>query len=177
VALQIAVLTFMVPLGLGQAVTVRVGRALGRNDSAAIRRAGWTAWVLGVGFMAVMALFIWLFPRPLIMLFLEPEAANQRVIALAVSFLTVAAAFQIVDGAQVVAAGMLRGLHDTRVPMLFALVGYWVVGIGVGVWLAFWQGWKGVGIWTGLAAGLAFVAALMIARWRMRQRLGLAPAD
>jgi MATE family multidrug resistance protein len=177
VALQIAVLTFMVPLGLGQAVTVRVGRALGRNDTAAISRAGWTAWLLGVGFMAVMALFIWMFPDELIGLFLKPDPANERVIALAVYFLTVAAAFQIFDGAQVVAAGMLRGLHDTRMPMLFALVGYWVVGIGVGVWLAFGRGWHGVGIWTGLAAGLAFVAALMIARWTMRQRLGLAPAD
>jgi MATE family multidrug resistance protein len=177
VALQIAVLTFMVPLGLGQAVTVRVGRALGREDTAAISRAGWTAWVLGVGFMAVMALFIWMFRDELIGLFLERDAANERVIGLAVSFLAVAAAFQIFDGAQVVAAGMLRGLHDTRVPMLFALLGYWVVGIGVGVWLAFGRDWQGVGIWTGLAAGLAFVAALMIARWTMRRRLGLAPSD
>jgi MATE family multidrug resistance protein len=177
VALQIAVLTFMVPLGLGQAVTVRVGRALGREDTAAISRAGWTAWVLGVGFMAVMALFIWMFRDELIGLFLERDAANERVIGLAVSFLAVAAAFQIFDGAQVVAAGMLRGLHDTRVPMLFALLGYWVVGIGVGVWLAFGRDWRGVGIWTGLAAGLAFVAALMIARWTMRRRLGLAPSD
>jgi MATE family multidrug resistance protein len=167
----------MVPLGLGQAVTVRVGRALGREDTAAISRAGWTAWVLGVGFMAVMALFIWMFPDELIGLFLERDAANERVIGLAVSFLAVAAAFQIFDGAQVVAAGMLRGLHDTRVPMLFALLGYWVVGIGVGVWLAFGRDWQGVGIWTGLAAGLAFVAALMIARWTMRRRLGLAPSD
>jgi MATE family multidrug resistance protein len=177
VALQIAVLTFMVPLGLGQAATVRVGRALGRNDAAGIRRAGWTAWVLGVGFMALMALFIWMFPRELVMLFLEPEPGNARVIGLAVSFLAVAAAFQIFDGAQVVAAGMLRGLHDTRVPMLFALAGYWVVGIGVGVWLAFGRDWQGVGIWSGLAAGLAFVSALMIVRWTMRSRLGLAPAD
>ena len=94
-------------------------------------------------------------------------------IGLAVSFLAVAAAFQIVDGAQVVGAGMLRGLHDTRVPMLFALVGYWGIGIGVGVWLAFERGWQGVGIWTGLAVGLGLVAVLMIARWIMRARLGL----
>ena len=78
------------------------------------------------------------------------------------SFLGVAAIFQIVDGAQVVGAGILRGLHDTRVPMIFTFIGYWLVGIGVGVWLAFRAGWDGVGIWTGLALGLAIVAVLML---------------
>ena len=175
VALQIAALSFMVPLGLGQAATVRVGRAVGRNDPDGIARAGWTAWCLGVGFMAVMALLLWIIPRELIALFLADVPANARVIKLGVSFLAVAAAFQIVDGAQVVGAGMLRGLHDTRVPMLFALFGYWVVGLGVGVWLAFFRGWHGVGIWAGLASGLGVVAVLMIARWMMRVRLGLAP--
>jgi MATE family multidrug resistance protein len=87
----------------------------------------------------------------------------------------VAAIFQIVDGAQVVGAGMLRGLHDTRVPMLFAFCGYWVIGIGVGVWLAFDRGWAGVGIWTGLAVGLAVVAVLMLDRWRRRAAIGLVP--
>jgi MATE family multidrug resistance protein len=176
VALQIAAISFMVPLGLGQAATVRVGRALGRKDRAGIARAGWTAWVLAVGFMAAMALLIWMFPRDLMTLFLDDTPANARVIELGVAFLAVAAAFQIVDGAQVVGAGMLRGLHDTRVPMLFALFGYWAVGLGVGVWLAFGAGWQGVGIWTGLATGLAVVAALMIARWMRRERLGLSPA-
>ncbi len=176
VALQIAAISFMVPLGLGQAATVRVGRALGRKDPAGIARAGWTAWVLAVAFMAAMALLIWLFPRELMMLFLDDTTANARVIELGVAFLALAAAFQIVDGAQVVGAGMLRGLHDTRVPMLFALFGYWAVGLGVGVWLAFGVGWQGVGIWTGLASGLLVVAALMIARWMMRDRLGLSPS-
>jgi MATE family multidrug resistance protein len=175
IALQIAALSFMVPLGLGQAATVRVGRAVGRNDREGIARAGWTAWMLGVGFMAAMALIMWIIPRDLITLFLEDVPANARVIELGVSFLAVAAAFQIVDGAQVVAAGMLRGLHDTRVPMLFALFGYWVVGIGVGVALAFYAGWEGVGIWTGLATGLGVVAVLMLVRWTMRQRLRLTP--
>jgi len=175
VALQIAAVSFMVPLGLGQAATVRVGRAVGRNDPDGIARAGWTAWILGVGFMAAMALVLWSIPRELMTLFLADEPANARVINLGVSFLAVAAAFQIVDGAQVVGAGMLRGLHDTQRPMLFALFGYWVVGLGVGVWLAFRSGWQGVGIWTGLATGLGVVAVLMIARWMMRVRLGLAP--
>jgi multidrug resistance protein, MATE family len=105
--------------------------------------------------------------------FLIDSPANAPVIALAVSFLGVAAIFQIVDGAQVVGAGILRGLHDTRVPMIFTFVGYWLVGIGVGVWLAFSRGWGGVGIWTGLALGLAIVAVLMVARWARRERIGL----
>jgi MATE family multidrug resistance protein len=173
VALQLAALTFMVPLGLGQAATVRVGLAVGRRDEAGITRAGWTAWVIGVGFMGTMALVIWSFPRELITLFLKDVPANALVIGLAVSFLRVAAAFQLVDGAQVIGAGMLRGLHDTRWPLLFALVGYWVVGLGIGSWLAFARDWKGVGIWVGLASGLAAVAALMLARWIMRNALGL----
>jgi MATE family multidrug resistance protein len=173
IALQLAALTFMVPLGLGQAATVRVGLALGRADPAGISRAGWTAWVAGVGFMGVMAFIMWSFPRGLVTLFLTDVPRNALVIALAVSFLKVAAAFQLADGAQVIGAGMLRGLHDTRWPLLFALVGYWVVGLGIGVWLAFGRDWRGVGIWVGLASGLAAVAALMLLRWIMRNRLGL----
>ena len=170
IALQIAALTFMVPLGLSQAATVRVGRAFGRRDAEAITRAGWTAFALGVAFMTVMALAMWIFPRDLILLFLD-ESGNRRVIALAVSFVTIAAAFQIFDGAQVVAAGMLRGLHDTRVPMLIAVFGYWGVGIGVGTGLAFGAGWRGVGVWAGLASGLGLVAVLLIWRWTRRDRL------
>lgn len=173
VALQLAALTFMVPLGLGQAATVRVGLAVGRHDPTAIARAGWTSWVMGVGFMGAMALVMWSIPRPLVTLFLTDVPANAVVISLAVSFLKVAAAFQLVDGAQVIGAGMLRGLHDTRWPLLFALVGYWVVGLGIGTWLAFGADWKGLGIWVGLATGLASVAALMLGRWVMRDRLGL----
>jgi multidrug resistance protein, MATE family len=173
VALQLAALTFMVPLGLGQAATVRVGVALGRGDEAGVKRAGWTSWVVGVAFMGTMALVMWSIPRPLVTLFLADVPQNAITIALAVSFIRVAAAFQLVDGAQVIGAGMLRGLHDTRWPLLFALVGYWVVGLGIGSWLAFAADWKGLGIWIGLASGLASVAALMLARWLMRDRLGL----
>jgi MATE family multidrug resistance protein len=173
VALQIAALTFMVPLGLGQAVTVRVGLALGRRDQAGITRAGWTAWVIGVSFMATMALVMWSIPRRLVTLFLTDVPANGVTIALAVSFLKVAGAFQLFDGAQVIGAGMLRGLHDTRWPLIFALVGYWGIGLGIGSWLAFSRDWHGVGIWTGLASGLAAVAALMLGRWLLRERIGL----
>ena len=174
IAIQIAALTFMVPLGIAQAVTVRVGLACGRGDADGVARAGWTSFVLGVGFMGLMALLMLAAPRALIGLFLdEANAANGPVIALAVSYLGIAALFQIFDGAQAVGAGMLRGLHDTNVPMVYAAFGYWVVGLGTGVALGFGLGWQGVGVWTGLAVGLAVVAALILARWSMRERLGL----
>lgn len=176
VALQIASLTFMVPMGLAQAVTVRVGIGQGRADAQHIRRAGWTGFVMGTAFMALMALSLLLFPEQLVGLFIDrANPANAQVAALAVSFLMVAALFQVADGAQVIGQGMLRGLHDTFVPMLFALFGYWAIGIGVGAWLAFGLGWGGVGIWTGLATGLSLVALLMLWRWTRRGRIGLLP--
>ncbi len=176
IALQLAALTFMVPMGLGQAATVRVGIQYGRKNHAGIMRAGWVSFLLGTSFMAAMALVFVLAPDVLISLFIDASApGNAEVAALAVSFLAIAAIFQIVDGAQVVGAGMLRGLHDTTMPMLFALMGYWFIGIGVGAGLAFWQDWEGIGIWTGLAGGLAVVAVLMLARWMMRAKLGLLP--
>jgi MATE family multidrug resistance protein len=176
IALQIAATTFMVPLALGQAATVRVGLAFGRRDERAVGLAGWTAFGLSTAFMTVMAALMYAFPRDLITLFLDDAPANASVIGLGVSFLMVAALFQVVDGAQVVGAGMLRGLHDTRVPMIFALIGYWAIGLGVGVALAFFMEWRGIGIWVGLAAGLGVVAALMLWRWSRRDRLGLLPA-
>lgn len=176
IALQLASLTFMVPMGLGQAATVRVGIQYGRKDHAGITRAGWVSFALGTSFMAAMAMVFVLAPDFLIAIFIDANApGNDKVAALAVSFLAIAAIFQIVDGAQVVGAGMLRGLHDTTVPMVFALMGYWFIGIGVGAGLAFWQGWEGIGVWTGLASGLGIVAVLMLARWMMRERIGLLP--
>ena len=176
IAIQIASITFMVPLGISQAATVRVGFAYGAADRAGIARAGWTALVLGTGFMAVMATVLLFFPRLLIGIFLDiGDARNAMVVALAVRFLGVAALFQIVDGAQSVGAGALRGLQDTRWPMLFAAFGYWVVGLGVGTALAFPLGLKGFGVWIGLASGLAAVAVLMVWRWIWRERLGLVP--
>jgi multidrug resistance protein, MATE family len=176
IAIQVASMTFMVPMGIGQAATVRVGLGFGRRDPDAIRRAGWTAYGLGVGFMTAMAVVIWLIPGALAEIFLDPEyAGNAEVLKLAVSFLLVAAVFQIVDGAQVVGTGMLRGLQDTTWPMLFAAFGYWVIGIGVGCWLAFNRDMGGVGIWLGLALGLGIVAGLVLVRWISRDRLGLLP--
>lgn len=174
IAIQVAALSFMVPMGFAQAVTVRVGLAYGRRDREGIARAGWTALIMGVGFMATMGLLIISWPHALISLFLDPSnPANGPVITLAVSFLGIAALFQVFDGAQAVGAGMLRGLHDTTVPMIYAALGYWLIGLGVGVGLGFGLGWKGVGIWAGLAAGLAVVAILMIGRWLRREKLGL----
>ena len=174
VALQIAAFTFMVPLGLGQAVTVRVGLAYGRRDADGVARAGWTAFALGVSFMAAMALVMLAMPHRLVGLFLDhSDPANAEVIGLAVSFLFIAALFQIFDGAQAVTAGMLRGLHDTKVPMVIAAFGYWVVALAAAVGLAFGLGWGGVGIWIGLATGLGVVAVLMLIRWLKRERLGL----
>jgi MATE family multidrug resistance protein len=174
IAIQLASLTFMVPLGLGQAVAVRVGRAYGAQDREAVRRAGWTAFWLAVVFMATMSIMMILLPRVLISAFLDTtDPGNAGVIDLATSFLIFAALFQIADGAQAVGSGMLRGLHDARTPMLFALLGYWGIGLPLGVLLAFPFGLGGVGIWIGLSTGLAVVACLMIQRWVRREALGL----
>lgn len=172
IALQIASVAFMVPMGLGQAATVRVGLAFGRRKADEIARAGWTALAMGVGFMALTALLMISAPRLLISAFIDIDAPdNIEVAATAVVFLAFAALFQIVDGAQAVASGMLRGLHDTTVPMIFAAIGYWGVGLPLGVWLAFPGGMEGVGIWIGLSSGLAVVAVLLIGRWLARDRI------
>lgn len=172
IAMQIASITFMVPLGLGQVATIRVGLAAGRGDYPAIHKAGWTAYGLGVGFMGAMALTMFLAPTILIGFFLDLNTpGNRAVIDLAVRFLAFAAIFQIADGAQTVGAGMLRGLHDTRVPMLLAAIGYWVLGVPIGAFLAFVVGLKGVGVWMGLATGLTTVAILLTLRWMRRLRM------
>ncbi len=174
IALQIASVSFMVPLGIGQAVTVRVGLAFGAGDSEAVSRAGWTAYVMGVSFMALAALFFVLFPTLLIGIFIDlSDPASAVVVGHAVSFLVFAAMFQIVDGAQAVSAGMLRGLQDTNVPMLYAAIGYWGIGLPLGYLLAFRFGFGGEGIWIGLVAGLAAVAVLLLYRWLKRDALAL----
>lgn len=174
IAIQISAMAFMVPMGLAQAATVRVGFWQGRGDARAVARAGWLSLAIALGFSVLAAAVLIGAPRLLIGVFLDlDDPANALVARLAVSFLAVAALFQIVDGAQAVGAGVLRGLHDTRIPMLYAGVGYWVIGIGVGTVLAFPLGMRGIGIWLGLASGLAAVAVLMVLRWVRRDRLGL----
>ena len=138
IALQIAAITFMVPLGISQATTIRVGLAFGARDRRWVSRAGSASLALAMGFMALAALVIWAIPRDLAGLFIDPtNPANAPVLDLAVKFLFIAAIFQLADGAQVVGAAMLRGLQDTRVPMLYAAFGYWAVGLGGGAFLAF----------------------------------------
>jgi MATE family multidrug resistance protein len=177
VALNIAAVAFQLPLGIGQATTIRVGMAYGARDIGWIARAGNAGIALGIGVMAVTAFALWAAPRPFIGAYLDLAAPeNARVIALAMQYLVVAAMFQLIDGAQVVSAAVLRGLQDTRVPMLIALFGYWAVGFGTSILLGFGLGLEGVGIWLGLAAGLLVVSVLLLWRWRRRAALGLLPA-
>ena len=160
IAIQIASITFMVPLGLNQAVTVRVGLAYGAGDPAGVSRAGWTAYGLGISFMALMALVMVAWPELLISGFIDiDDPANAAVLGLAVTFLAFAALFQIADGAQAVASGMLRGLHDTRVPMFLRgnrLLGHRPAARRRACLSA---RLRGSGIWTGLFSGLAVVRA------------------
>lgn len=177
VALNIAAIAFQLPFGLAQAATIRVGMAFGARDQAWIALAGRVALTVGIGVMVFTAALIWAFPRLFVSAYLEVDAPrNAEVVGLAIQFLALAALFQLADGAQAVAAGVLRGLQDTRVPMLIALFGFWAVGFGTSALLAFGLGWGGVGVWWGLVAGLAVAAVLLLWRWRARGRLGLLPA-
>jgi multidrug resistance protein, MATE family len=171
IALQCAAVTFMVPLGLGQAATVRVGLAVGAGDRPGVLRAGVAALVIGGAFMTAMAVLMWTAPAAIIGLFIDAsDPANAHVLQVAVSFLGIAALFQIFDGGQVIGAGALRGLKDTRWPMIFAALAYWGVGMSTAVGLAFAAGLAGLGIWIGLALALAVAALLMIGRFVILQR-------
>jgi multidrug resistance protein, MATE family len=170
---QIASMAFMVPLGVSQAATVRVGHAYGARNALGVSRAGWTALAICLAFMVFTASTMLLFPKVLMSLFIDISAPkNAEILERAQSFLIVAALFQIFDGSQVVAAGMLRGVQDARLPMLIALFGYWGIGLPVGAALAFLTPLAGVGLWIGLACGLACVAILLILRWRLREQAG-----
>ncbi|WP_200938002.1 MATE family efflux transporter [Sphingopyxis sp. Root1497] len=177
IALQVAALAFQIPFGVAQAATIRVGLAYGAGDHRGISYAGTAAMILGIGFMGVTALTMWLFPSLVLSIYVDVDAAkNAALVGFAMQFLVVAAAFQLFDGAQAVAAGALRGLQDTRTPMIIAICGYWIGGYGTAIYLGFWTPWAGVGVWIGLAVGLVLVAGLLLLRWRMRARLGLLPA-
>jgi multidrug resistance protein, MATE family len=166
IALQVAATTFMVPMGIAQAATARVGLFVGAGEPAAAARAGWVAVGLAAGFMGMMAALLVAGAGPIAWAFLDaadPQAAEAA--ALGAVLLTIAGIFQLADGVQAVAAGALRGLKDTQVPMLLAALGYWGLGMPIGLLLAARAGQGPPGIWVGLAAGLAAVALLMLRRW------------
>ncbi len=174
VALTIASLAFMVPLGLSQATTVRVGIALGEKNKDGIGKAGGAALAMTVGFMSFTAILFFAFPHQIVGLFLNSGMAeNQAPLMLAASFLIVAGLFQLFDGTQVTMAAALRGMSDTNMPLIIALVGYWLVGFPVAWWLGMHTPLRGTGVWFGLMAGLGAVAIVLTIRWMMRERLGL----
>ena len=176
IALQVAALAFQIPFGVAQAATIRVGLAYGARDHRGIAHAGTASLALGIGFMAFTALLMWLFPSLVLSIYVDVDATrNAALVGFAMQFLVVAAAFQLFDGAQAVAAGVLRGLQDTRTPMIIAICGYWIAGYGTAIYLGFWTPLAGVGVWIGLAVGLVVVSAVLLLRWRMRGRLGLLP--
>lgn len=168
IALQWASLTFMVHLGLSNAATVRVGRAIGRKDLLGLKRGGVmvTAMSLGFGFIIVAVFLVW--PEALIGVFLDSsDEARDQIIFVGVGLLTMAALFQIADGVQVIALGMLRGAQDTRMPMIYAGISYWLVGIPASYVIGISWGYGAAGIWMGLVLGLSVAAVLLTVRfWR-----------
>ncbi|WP_062228951.1 MATE family efflux transporter [Aureimonas frigidaquae] len=173
IALQLSGTAFMVPLGLAGAATIRVGRAYGARNAAAISRAARACLGVGVGFACSAALLFWAAPHALVGLYLDPgDPQSLQVLAYAVPFLAVAAAFQLVDTIQVLSSGVLRGLKDTRLPMIIAIFSYWCIGMPTSYVLAFPLGWGGLGVWIGLAFGLATSAVLMTARFLRREARG-----
>jgi MATE family multidrug resistance protein len=169
VALNFAGLTFMVPLGIGQAATARVAFELGAGRQAAARRAGHVALALGIAFMSATAAFMGCFPGLIVAIYVDvADGANRALVEIALRLVAIAAAFQVFDGLQTIAAGILRGYKDTRTPMLLAAIGYWAVGFVVGWVLAFPVGLGATGLWLGLALGLVVVAILLTARFQRR---------
>ncbi|MEO0650040.1 MAG: MATE family efflux transporter [Planctomycetota bacterium] len=162
IAINVASLSFMVPLGISAAAAVRVGRNVGRGDSDAVRRSAAVSMVLGVGAMACSALLFVTIPMSITSLY----TGDAAVFGLAAVLLPLAGAFQLFDGAQVVALGCLRGVGDTFVPMLINLFGYWGVGLPVGYWLTYRMEIGATGPWWGLVAGLAAVAIVLALRTR-----------
>ncbi|MEM6373853.1 MAG: MATE family efflux transporter [Pseudomonadota bacterium] len=169
IALQLASITFMVHLGLSNVATIRAGNALGRHDLGHLLRGARTVTVLSVA-MALLTMVVFVaMPEPLVSLFIGRDVdARADILAIGVVLLALAALFQLVDGAQVIALGLLRGVQDTKVPMILAGVSYWLIGMPASYALGFWLDWGGVGVWLGLVVGLAFAGvALMVRFWRI----------
>lgn len=166
IATNMAAVSFMVPFGISSAAAVRVGHAVGRRDPAGTARAGWTALLIGVGFMALAAISFVLFGRYLIAAF----TTDASVIAIGVILLRLAAVFQLFDALQGVATGVLRGMGDTRTPMLWNLAGHWFVGLPLGYVLAFRGNWGVAGLWVGLCTGLVIVGLVLLLVWMRHVR-------
>jgi MATE family multidrug resistance protein len=165
IAINLAALTFMVPLGVGDAASVLVGQAVGRGDAEGTRGSARAALACGVGFMSLTAAAFLALPEPLARLY----TGDLAVVGVAATLIPIAGVFQVFDGLQVVAAGILRGLGDTRAPMLICLLGYWVIAIPVSVYLGFVSSLGPTGLWWGLVLGLAVVGILLL--WRVWARL------
>jgi MATE family multidrug resistance protein len=170
IALNLAALTFMVPMGIAAAAAAMVGRAIGRGDLAAARRDAVAAIVVGLGFMTVAAAVFLLFPDALAGLFVS----DRRTRSLAASLIMIAGVFQVFDGIQGVSVGILRGAADTRVPMLLHLGGFWGLGAPLGLWLAFPLGLGPRGVWWGFVGSLTVVATAQLfrVRWRLSREIG-----
>jgi MATE family multidrug resistance protein len=172
VALQVTAVLFMIPLGIGMAATVRVGHAFGRNDRAAVRRAGLVAALLGIGMVFALTLAVVLGRYGLAKTFLGSGEAAGATVELTATLLLVGATFFVADGLQTIMGGALRGLNDTRMTLLFAMIGYWVIGFPSAWWLAFDARLGAVGVWVGLALGTFVYAGLLILRFlRLARRL------
>jgi MATE family multidrug resistance protein len=168
IALQYASVTYMVPLGVSAAAAVSVGHAVGAGDAGRARRAGWLALAIGTSFMLLAGVVFLAAPRPLIALY----TTDARVMAVGPGLLLLAAAFQIFDGIQTVSTGALRGLGETHAPMVANLVGYWVLGLPLGLTLCFVFKWGVYGLWIGLTLALVVIAMTLLLRWnRDSQRL------
>lgn len=171
IALQIAAILFMVPFGIGMAATVRIGHAVGRGDTSGVRRAGFVATLLGILFMATMTLAVVLV-RFKIARFFFGEASGDAAVAidLTAALLMIGSTFFIFDGIQTVAAGALRGLNDTRVPLLYAVISYWLIGFPAACGLGFHTDLGAVGVWIGLSCGTAAYATLLLSRFYLLAR-------
>lgn len=177
IVLQVATAAFMVHLGLSNAATVRAGNAFGRRDGAHLTRGAWTVIALSGGMAAVTIVIFLALPAPLINLFLaETEPDRAAILEIGIALMAMAALFQLADGAQVLALGLLRGIQDTTVPMIMAAISYWGLGLSAAWVFGFALGWGGAGVWFGLVIGLAAAAVMMMTRfWSRARRLDRRP--
>jgi MATE family multidrug resistance protein len=166
IAVQVITTTYMVPLGISSAAAVRVGQAIGRRDALGAAASGWAALLLGAGFMGAAGVALWAAPERIVRIFIRDSA----VAGAGALLLRIAAFFELFDGIQTVATGALRGLGDTRSPMLAHLIFYWLIGMPVAWLLCFYCGWGAPGIWVGLSIALILIGASLLVVWRQRQK-------